>query len=115
MIFQAQALAGLAAALIVPTLVVLIANHYKGAQQSQSLGLLGAAQAGAGVLAFLVVGVIGTLVGWRPSFWLIVVIALVVFLLSFRLKPIERDKNIVIDWLGALLAAVSIIFNQPGI
>ncbi len=56
----------MAAALIVPTLVVLIANHYKGAQQSQSLGLLGAAQAVAGILAFLVVGVIGTLAGWRP-------------------------------------------------
>ena len=69
MMFQAQAIAGLAAALIVPTLVVLIANHYQGAQQSQSLGLLGAAQAVAGVLAFLVVGVIGTLAGWRPSFW----------------------------------------------
>jgi MFS family permease len=41
MIFQSQILAGLAAALIVPTLVVLIANHYRGAQQSQSLGLLG--------------------------------------------------------------------------
>ncbi len=72
MIFQAQAISGLAAALIVPTLVVLIANHYRGAQQSQSLGLLGAAQAGAGVLAFLVVGVIGTVAGWRPSFWLII-------------------------------------------
>ena len=114
MIYQAQALAGLAAALIVPTLVVLIANHYKGGQQSQSLGLLGAAQAGAGILAFLVVGVIGTLAGWRPSFWLIVVIALVVFILSFRLKPIERDKNIVIDWFGALLAAVSIILISLG-
>ena len=114
MIFQSQALAGLAAALIVPTLVVLIANHYKGAQQSQSLGLLGSAQAGAGILAFLVVGVIGTLAGWRPSFWLIVLIAAVVFLLSFRFKSVERDKNIKIDWIGALLAAVSISLISIG-
>jgi MFS family permease len=114
MINQAQALAGLAAALIVPTLVVLIANHYKGAQQSQSLGLLGAAQAAAGILAFLVVGVIGTLAGWRPSFWLIVLIAAVVFLLSFRFKPVERDKSVKIDWVGALLAAVSISLISIG-
>jgi MFS family permease len=114
MINQAQALAGLAAALIVPTLVVLIANHYKGAQQSQSLGLLGAAQAAAGILAFLVVGVIGTLAGWRPSFWLIVLIAAVVFLLSFRFKPVERDKSVKIDWVGALLAAVSISMISIG-
>jgi MFS family permease len=114
MIFQAQGIAGLAAALIVPTLVVLIANHYRGAQQSQSLGLLGAAQAGAGVLAFLVVGVIGTLAGWRPSFWLIVLIALVVFLLSFRFKPIEREKGVRIDWVGALLAALAITLISLG-
>lgn len=114
MIFQAQAIAGLAAALIVPTLVVLIANHYKGAQQSQSLGLLGSAQAGAGILAFLVVGVIGTFAGWRPSFWLIAAIAVVVFLLSFRFKSIERNKEVKIDWFGALLAAASVILISFG-
>jgi MFS family permease len=114
MIYQAQALAGLAAALIVPTLVVLIANHYKGAQQSQSLGLLGAAQAAAGILAFLVVGVIGTLAGWRPSFWLIVVIAVAVFLLSFRFKSIPGDRKVKIDWVGALLAAASITLISLG-
>lgn len=114
MIFLAQVLAGLAAALIVPTLVVLIANHYRGAQQSQSLGLLGSAQAGAGILAFLVVGIIGTLAGWRPSFWLITGIAIVVFLLSFRLKPIPADKDVKIDWIGALLAALAITLISLG-
>jgi MFS family permease len=114
MIFQAQILAGLAAALIVPTLVVLIANHYRGAQQSQSLGLLGAAQAGAGILAFLVVGVIGTLAGWRPSFWLISIIAVFVFLLSFRFKSVERAQGVQIDWIGALLAALSITLISIG-
>ncbi len=79
MMIQMQAIAGLAAAMLVPSLVVLIANHYKGAQQSQSLGLLGAAQAIAGVLAFLVIGVLGTLLSWRYGFALIVVIAVMCF------------------------------------
>ncbi len=74
MMIQMQAIAGLAAAMLVPSLVVLIANHYHGAQQSQSLGLLGAAQAIAGVLAFLVIGVLGSLLSWRYGFVLIVVI-----------------------------------------
>lgn len=113
-IYLSQALAGIAAALIVPTLVVLIANHYQGAQQAQSLGLLGAAQAAAGILAFLVVGVIGTLVGWRPSFWLIAVIAVIVFLLSFRFKPVERDHSVKIDWVGALLAAIAVTLISLG-
>jgi MFS family permease len=64
MMIQMQAVAGLAVAILVPSLVVLIANHYKSAQQSQSLGLLGAAQAIAGVLAFLIIGALGTLVSY---------------------------------------------------
>jgi MFS family permease len=114
MMIQVQAIAGLAAAILVPSLVVLIANHYRGAQQSQSLGLLGAAQAIAGVLAFLVIGVLGTLLSWRSGFALIVVIAICVLLLSFRLKPVERDANVKIDWVGAALAAISIILISLG-
>jgi MFS family permease len=114
MMIQMQAIAGLAAALLVPSLVVLIANHYKGAQQSQSLGLLGASQAISGVLAFLVIGVLGTILSWRSGFALIVIIAAGVFLLSFRLKPGERYKEIKIDWVGAALAALAITLISLG-
>jgi MFS family permease len=114
MMTQMQAIAGLAAAILVPSLVVLIANHYKGAQQSQSLGLLGAAQAIAGVLAFLVIGVVGTLLSWRYGFALIVFIAILVLLLSFKLKPVKRSPEVKIDWIGALLAASSIILISLG-
>ena len=114
MMIQMQAIAGLAAALLVPSLVVLIANHYRGAQQSQSLGLLGASQAIAGVLAFLVIGVLGTLLSWRVGFALIVVIAAIVFVLSFKLKPVERSQELKIDWVGAALAALAIILISIG-
>ncbi len=114
MLIQMQAVAGLAAAMLVPTLVVLIANHYKGGQQSQALGFLGAAQAIAGVLAFIVVGVLGSLVSWRWSFGLIVVIAVGVLLLSFKFKPVAHDGEIKIDWVGAVLAALAIILISIG-
>ena len=114
MMIQMQAIAGLAAAILVPTLVVMIADHYKGAQQSQSLGLLGASQAIAGVLAFLVIGVVGTLVSWRWGFGLIVLIAAAVFLLSFRLNNIRREAKVKIDWIGAGLAALAIILISLG-
>ena len=90
---QVQGVAGLAAAVLVPALVVLIASNYKGKQQSQALGLLGAAQASAGVLAFLVVGTIGALVGWRSRSRCSPFSRSVVFLLSFRLKPVERQPD----------------------
>ena len=104
----AQLLAGLAAAALVPSLVALIAHHYMGQQQATALGTLGSARAGAGVAAFLLGGVLGSFVGWRPLFGILVVLAAVVFLLSFRLKPAEGRPEVKIDLVGVVLAAVSI-------
>jgi predicted MFS family arabinose efflux permease len=47
----AQAIAGVAAAILVPTLVVLIASNYQGRQQEQALGVLASAPAIASGLA----------------------------------------------------------------
>lgn len=111
---QVQALAGLVAAMMVPSLVVLIATHYQGKQQSQALGLLGAAQASAGVLAFLIAGFLGTFVSWRYAFGLLVFLAGVIFLLSFRLKAVPRQAGIKIDWNGAILAAAAVTLISLG-
>lgn len=114
MMYVAQALSGLAAAALVPTLVVLIASNYRGQQQAQALGLLAAAVPFAGVLAFLIAGLFGTTIGWRYSFWLIVAVAVVVFLLSFRLTVVGSASTIVIDWVGAFLAASAITLISLG-
>lgn len=112
---QAQAIAGLAAAALVPSLVVLIATHYKGTQQAQALGMLGASQAAASVVAFLIIGVLGSLVSWRFGFGFIVIIAICCLVLSFSLKPIKRDPNVKVDWVGAALAALAIILISIGV
>ncbi len=114
MMLQMQALAGLAAALLVPSLVVLIANHYKGAQQAQSLGFLGASQAIAGVIAFMVIGVLGYLVSWRWGFVLIVAISVAVFVLSFKFQSVKSTYRPKIDLVGALLAALAIMLISLG-
>ena len=110
----AQALAGLAAAALVPTLVVLIAANYHGAQQAQALGILAGTPAISGALAFFVAGLLGTWLSWRYSFGLLFFLSLVVFLLSFRLKPIPRQTGIKIDFTGAALAAIGIILLSLG-
>lgn len=109
-----QALAGLIAAAMVPSLVVLIAIHYRGGQQAQALGLLGAAQASATILAFLIAGFLGTFVSWRWAFGLLVGLAAIIFALSFRLKAVPRDADLKIDWVGALIAAVAITLISLG-
>ncbi|WP_232479183.1 MFS transporter [Roseomonas rosulenta] len=105
----AQLLAGLAAAVIVPALVALIAHHYRGPQQATAVGALGSARAAAGVAAFLIGGMLGTFIGWRPVFGILVVAAGVVFWLSFKLKSEDSRPEVKIDIVGVVLAAAAII------
>ncbi len=111
----AQALAGLAGAALVPTLVVLIANHFSGKQQSRALGWLGSARAMASVLAFLVIGTLETFVGWRIAFGLLILHATAILIMSFKLKPSFPRPDVKIDFLGVFLAAAGIIILTLGV
>jgi len=110
----AQGMAGMAGAALVPSLVALIANNYSGRQQATALGALGSARAGAGVAAFLIGGILGTFIGWRPAFGILMVVAAIVFLLSFRLKGDAGRPHVQIDGLGVVLAAASIVLISFG-
>ena len=108
MMNMAQLFAGLAAALLVPTLVVLIAANYHGKQQSQALGILASIPAIASGLAFVVAGFIATALTWRLSFALVFIQSLLVLFLSFRLTSVPRQKDIKIDFVGVVLSALAI-------
>jgi len=110
----AQLLSGVAGAALVPSLVALIANEYQGQQQATALGTLGSARAGAGVLAFLIGGVLGTQIGWRPAFGILIVLAVIVFLLSFKLKPQDGRPEVKIDVFAVLLTAAGIVLISFG-
>jgi MFS family permease len=110
----AQGLAGFAGAALVPTLVVLIANHYRGKQQAEAVGWLGSARAIAGVLAFIIVGSVATWLSWRWAFGLLILHAAAILLMSFKLKPSEGKPEVQIDVVGVLLSAVAIIFITFG-
>lgn len=110
----AQGLCGMAAAVIVPSLVALIANHYHGSQQATAVGALGSARAGASAAAFLIGGVLGTFIGWRPVFGILIAVSGIVFLLSFKLKKDERRPEVQIDAIGVVLAAAAIILISLG-
>ena len=105
----AQALAGASAAIIVPSLVALIAENYHGEQQATAVGSLGSARAASGVSAFLIGGVLATYVSWRPIFGILVVLAAVVFILSFRLRSAPGSKDVKIDAVGAVLIGAAVV------
>ena len=110
LMITAQGLTGASAAVIVPSLVALIAENYHGRQQATAVGALGSARAAAGVLAFIIGGLLGTYIGWRPVFGILIALSAIVFLLSFRLKANEARGDVTIDMVGVVLAAASIIF-----
>ena len=114
MLISAQAMAGAAGAALVPSLVALIAENYRGQQQATALGALGSAGAGAGVAAFVVGGVLGTFVGWRPAFGILIALSAIVFALSFRLKGQSGRDGVQIDLIGVALSAVSIVLISLG-
>ena len=114
LMITAQALSGAAGAVIVPALVALIAQNYKGTQKATALGALGSARAGAGVLAFVIGGVLGTHIGWRPAFGILIAVSAIAFLASFSLKADEGRPEVKIDLFGVLLAASAIIMISFG-
>ncbi|QEO10808.1 MFS transporter [Protaetiibacter larvae] len=114
-IIGAQALAGASAAIIVPSLVALIAENYHGRQQATAIGSLGSARALSGVSAFLIGGALGTLLGgWRPAFFIVLGVALAVFLLSFRLRSDKGNPGIKIDVVAAILIGLAVVLLTFG-
>jgi predicted MFS family arabinose efflux permease len=105
----AQALAGGSAAIIVPSLVALIAENYHGDQQATAVGSLGSARAASGVSAFLIGGILGTFIGWRPVFGILIGFAVIVFILSFRLKAAPGNSAVKIDIVGAALIGLGVV------
>ena len=114
LMITAQGLSGAAGAALVPSLVALIAENYHGAQQATAVGALGSARAAAGVLAFLIGGILGTYIGWRPAFGVLIAVSAIVFILSFQLKRDRGNPEVKIDLVGVVLAASSIILISFG-
>jgi MFS family permease len=109
-----QAVAGASAAIIVPSLVALIAENYHGAQQATAIGSLGSARAISGVTAFFVGGALGTLVGWRPVFGVVLAVAVAVLVLSTRLRSDGGNREVRIDLVAAALIGLAVVLLTLG-
>lgn len=66
-----------------------------------------ASPAVASAVTFVIAGFLATALSWRYSYWLIVFLAVVVLILSYRLTPILRQPRIRIDVFSA--AAIALI------
>ena len=114
MMIVGQVIAGLAAAALVPTLVVLVAANYRGRQQEKALGWLGGAPAMGIVLAFLIAGSLATWVGWRGMFAALAALSALIYRMSSKLSPVAGRASVDIDKIGVALAALAILLISMG-
>ncbi len=110
----AQIIAGAAAAALVPALVVLVTDNYKGDQQKKALGWLAGALPLGIVLAFLIAGSLSTWLGWRYTFGFLVMLSAVIYMLSNTLNPVAGRSRVTIDVVGVVLSALAIFLISVG-
>lgn len=110
----AQVIAGAAAAALVPTLVVLVADNYTGDQQEKALGWLAGALPLGIVFAFLIAGGLSTWIGWRFTFGFLVALSASVYGLSSRLKPTKGRPVAGLDVFGMILSASGVLLISVG-
>lgn len=106
MLVVSQAMAGAAAAALLPAVVALVAANYEGHERAYAIGVVSAA---GGAVAMVLAGVLGSVASWRLPFWILGAVAALVFIMSGRLEPTARQRDVVIDWLGVLLSAGAIV------
>jgi predicted MFS family arabinose efflux permease len=110
----AQVVAAVATASLVPTFVVLVAASYEGERQSRAMGWLAAAHSIGIVPALLIAGLLATWVGWRYTYGLLVLIALIICALSAGLRRNMPRAETRMDGVGLLLAACAIFLIGVG-
>ena len=109
----AQMTAGAAAAILSPTSIALVAEHYPGEQQARVIGWLSGVRSLSLICAFLIAGAFATWSDWRLTYALLVVLAAVTLALSRRLdaRPVSGGSALAIDKVGfaILIGALTLI------
>jgi MFS family permease len=114
-LFIAQSITGASNAITLPALTIIIAASFRGKQQASAIGYFAASIPLAQVVSLLIAGQFASTIGWRWSFVLVASIGIVNFAMSFLLKPVPPQKNLVVDWMGGALAASAIILISFGL
>lgn len=103
-----QVVAGVASAAVMPTLAVLIAEHYRDDLKVSALNWLARAQAVGVVPALLVAGALTTWASWRVTFAILVVWASVIYSLTGTMRSSEPRLPARVDRVGLLLEVLAI-------
>ncbi len=108
LLFGWSFLEGVGAALILPSIVALVAGNFPAERRPAAYGLVAAAGAIAVALGPLIGGLATTYASWRWVFVGEVVLVLVILLLARRAEDAPPDRRPRIDLVGALLSAAGL-------
>jgi MFS family permease len=107
MIVGWSVLEGVGAALMIPTLQVLLRKRYRGAELAFAYGIVSAVAAVGAALGPIVGGFFTTFVSWRWAFRTELVIAILVLVMVRTLQPDEKGTDRPkFDYVGALFSIV---------
>lgn len=103
-------LQGVAGALLVPASLAIMTASFQGEELGQSFGLWAGASAATTILGPFIGGIFVQTISWRAAFLINVPIIAIATWATWRYVPESSDPTADrrLDWLGAVLAAVSI-------
>src|SRR3954451_8486108 len=101
-------LEGLGAALILPSIVALVASNYGREDRPRAYGLVASAAAIAVAVGPIVGGLCTTYLSWRYVFAGEVVIVVVILFLARRIAEGRRDAGVRLDLVGTALSALGL-------
>ena len=108
LLFGWSFLEGVGAALILPSIVALVAGNFPAARRPAAYGLVAAAGAIAIAVGPLIGGLATTYASWRWVFAGEVILVLVILLLARRAEDAPPDRRPKIDLVGAVLCAAGL-------
>ena len=104
-----RALAGIMAALVNPLALAIITVTFDAQERPKALGLYGAALGIAGGLGTIVISFLNQQFGWRATFGLGGILAVIALFMMMRfVKESKAGGNKSVDWVGILLAAAGL-------
>ena len=116
LLIPVRALSGIMAALVNPLALAIIMVSFDKEERPKALGLYGAALGGAAGLGTIVISFLNQQAGWRATFALILLLAVVGFIMVRRfVQESKAGGSKHVDWIGILLAAAGLFAVVYGI